>query len=193
MIPQTPLFLPQVSFCHHYIASYSTPVKYEGDYAKFASNMNNPKHFQASINFIGSKLISSFYAVRGQDIKVYGMTKAINDHYKIAETRHISFSGDHVNVNYNKLSPGGDTESRGIQIVSSTAAGAYHEALATQCEKFYKSRKYLHKYTELGMDEMEFAEAISNHVDLVAEYKQYEENDYDDMLESEESEENDDY
>ena len=39
----------------------------------------------------------------------------------------------------------------------------------------FKRKAFLHWYTGEGMDEMEFTEAESNMIDLIAEYQQYQE------------------
>ena len=38
----------------------------------------------------------------------------------------------------------------------------------------FRRKAFLHRYTGEGMDEMEFTEAESNLLDLIAEYEQYE-------------------
>ncbi|POY75604.1 hypothetical protein BMF94_1226 [Rhodotorula taiwanensis] len=50
----------------------------------------------------------------------------------------------------------------------------------TQFAALFKRKAFLHWYTGEGMDEMEFTEAESNIIDLVAEYQQYQEAGVDD-------------
>ena len=59
------------------------------------------------------------------------------------------------------------TSTTGILINSTAAFCDYLKKYSIAFKKEFKSKKFLHKYTEDGMDEMEFTEAICNVVDLV--------------------------
>jgi len=61
----------------------------------------------------------------------------------------------------------------GTFIGNSTAIQELFRRVGTQFTAMFKRKAFLHWYTEEGMDEMEFTEAESNMVDLVAEYEQY--------------------
>jgi tubulin beta len=50
----------------------------------------------------------------------------------------------------------------------------------SQFAAMFRRRAFLHWYTGEGMDEMEFTEAESNLLDLVAEYQQYQDAGIDD-------------
>jgi len=59
-------------------------------------------------------------------------------------------------------------------IANTTAIQDLFKRTHKQFHAMFRRRAFLHWYTNEGMDEMEFTEAESNLLDLVAEYEQYE-------------------
>jgi len=60
-------------------------------------------------------------------------------------------------------------------IGNSTSIQEMFKRVADQFTLMFRRKAFLHWYTGEGMDEMEFTEAESNMIDLVAEYQQYQE------------------
>ncbi|EAR83592.1 tubulin beta chain (macronuclear) [Tetrahymena thermophila SB210] len=58
-------------------------------------------------------------------------------------------------------------------IGNSTAIQEVFMRIAEQFKAMFRRQAFLQWYTNQGMDEMEFAEAESNVLDLVSEYQQY--------------------
>ncbi|TIB03312.1 hypothetical protein E3P96_01932 [Wallemia ichthyophaga] len=67
-----------------------------------------------------------------------------------------------------------DSKTGGTFIANTTSVQDLFHRNATMFSAMLKRRAYLHWYTGEGMDEMEFTEAESNLMDLIAEYQQYE-------------------
>ena len=57
---------------------------------------------------------------------------------------------------------------------NNTAIQELFKRVSKQFQAMFRRKAFLHWYTNEGMDEMEFTEAESNLLDLVAEYEQYE-------------------
>nr|ANN11958.1 beta-tubulin [Puccinia helianthi] len=68
-------------------------------------------------------------------------------------------------------------------IGNSTAQQELFKRTQAQYAAMFRRRAFLHWYTNEGMDEMEFTEAESNLIDLIAEYQQYTEAGIDDLEE----------
>lgn len=65
-------------------------------------------------------------------------------------------------------------ESSGCSLIgNNTAILEIFQRIQTQFSAMFERKAFLHWYTGEGMDEMEFTEAESNVIDLVAEYQQY--------------------
>ncbi|KAA1128884.1 Tubulin beta chain (Beta tubulin) [Puccinia graminis f. sp. tritici] len=74
-------------------------------------------------------------------------------------------------------------------IGNSTAQQELFKRTQAQYSAMFRRRAFLHWYTNEGMDEMEFTEAESNLIDLIAEYQQYSVAGIDDLDEVYEGEE----
>merc|ERR1712187_514860 len=66
-----------------------------------------------------------------------------------------------------------DSETGCSLIGNNTAILEIFQRIEDQFQPMFKRKAFLHWYTGEGMDEMEFTEAESNMVDLIAEYRQY--------------------
>ncbi|GAA5866975.1 hypothetical protein JCM1840_005928 [Sporobolomyces johnsonii] len=71
--------------------------------------------------------------------------------------------------------PPADAPVAGTLISNNTCVQDLFRRTHSQFAALFKRRAFLHWYTGEGMDEMEFTEAESNMIDLVAEYQQYQE------------------
>ena len=74
-------------------------------------------------------------------------------------------------------------------IGNTTAIQEIFSRISEQFKSMFRRKAFLHWYTGEGMDEMEFTEAESNMMDLVAEYQQYQNATADDDFDDEASEE----
>jgi tubulin beta len=81
----------------------------------------------------------------------------------------------------------------GTFIGNTTAVQELFKRVNDQFTSMFRRRAFLHWYTTEGMDEMEFSEAESNMNDLISEYQQYEEADYEAEAYGEEAGYGDDY
>jgi len=70
-------------------------------------------------------------------------------------------------------------------IGNSTSIQEMFKRVADQFTLMFRRKAFLHWYTGEGMDEMEFTEAESNMIDLVAEYQQYQEAGVEDQVQEE--------
>ncbi|CAG0921893.1 unnamed protein product, partial [Notodromas monacha] len=71
-----------------------------------------------------------------------------------------------------------DIPPRGLQMASTfiantTAASGLFQRITDQFHVMFRSRAYVHWYTQEGMEEAEFTEAAMNVADLIAEYQQH--------------------
>ncbi|TFK91416.1 beta-tubulin 2 [Polyporus arcularius HHB13444] len=86
----------------------------------------------------------------------------------------VEWIPDNVSVSLCSVPPVGQTQSATC-LANSTAVQELFKRTLTQFSAMYKRSAYLHWYTGEGMDTMEFTEAESNTIDLIAEYQQYQE------------------
>merc|ERR1711933_480029 len=70
-------------------------------------------------------------------------------------------------------------------IGNSTAIQDIFKHFSTQFTRLFERKSFINRYTQEGMDEMEFNEAHSNIVDLVDEYQQYQDIKAEDEIECE--------
>ncbi|KAG8816500.1 Tubulin beta-2 chain [Serendipita sp. 399] len=68
-----------------------------------------------------------------------------------------------------------DRKQAGVTLSNTTAIQELFRRVWNLYSAMFKRKAFLHWYTQEGMDEMEFQEAESNVMDLIAEYQQYEE------------------
>jgi len=86
----------------------------------------------------------------------------------------VEWIPDNVSVSLCSVPPVGQARSATCLSNSTSIQEVFNRTL-TQFSAMYKRGAYMHWYTGEGMDEMEFAEAESNTLDLIAEYQQYQE------------------
>jgi len=86
----------------------------------------------------------------------------------------VEWIPDNVSVSLCSVPPVGQARSATCLSNSTSIQEVFNRTLA-QFSAMYKRRAYIHWYLGEGMDEMEFAEAESNTLDLIAEYQQYQE------------------
>jgi len=94
--------------------------------------------------------------------------KQKNSHY------FVEWIPDNVSVSLCSVPPVGQTQA-GTALANSTCIQELFKRNLSQFTAMYKRRAFLHWYTGEGMDEQEFAEAMSNAEDLIREYQQYQE------------------
>ena len=146
----------------------------KGDYATFVKNMHDSNNWVCTMNPKNSKFIANIYLTRSDQEVGDQFTRQIIGHHKDIDLQYVRFMSPHINITQCKNAPSEKTETSGMLLSNSTAAHQYFKRIAEKFQKQFKAKMFLHKYTEYGMDEMEFTEAISNFEDLCSEYQQYE-------------------
>jgi len=86
----------------------------------------------------------------------------------------VEWIPDNVSVSLVSVPPVGQS-SAATALSNSTAIQEVFKRTAQTFSAMFKRRAFLHWYTGEGMDVMEFSEAESNTMDLIAEYQQYQE------------------
>ncbi|KAF8495326.1 beta-tubulin 2 [Gautieria morchelliformis] len=97
----------------------------------------------------------------------------------------VEWIPDNVSFSLCSVPPVGQKRSA-TGLANTTAIQELFKRTMTQFTAMYKRRAFLHWYQGEGMDEMEFTEAESNALDLIAEYQQYQESTAEDEEEYEE-------
>ncbi|KAF8574568.1 beta-tubulin [Ramaria rubella] len=99
----------------------------------------------------------------------------------------IEWIPDNISLSLCSVPPVG--QKRAVTRARQTSIQEMFKRTMTQFAAMYKRKAFLHWYQGEGMDEMEFTEAESNALDLIAEYQQYQEASTEDEEEYEEGQE----
>ncbi|KAG8760340.1 Tubulin beta-2 chain [Serendipita sp. 396] len=86
----------------------------------------------------------------------------------------VDWIPDNVSITLCAVPPVGRKQA-GVSLSNTTAIQELFRRVSNLYSAMFKRKAFLHWYTQEGMDEMEFQEAESNVMDLIAEYQQYEE------------------
>jgi len=103
-------------------------------------------------------------------------TKDVDEQMLITQNRNAAFFAEWIPHNIKSsicnVPPYG--ESSGCSLIgNNTAMLEIFQRIQNQFSNMFQRKAFLHWYTGEGMDEMEFTEAESNVIDLIAEYQQY--------------------
>jgi len=103
-------------------------------------------------------------------------TKDVDEQMVIVNRRNAAFFAEWIPHNIKSsicnMAPLG--EGSGCSLIgNNTAIMEIFQRIQQQFSSMFERKAFLHWYTGEGMDEMEFTEAESNVVDLIAEYQQY--------------------
>jgi len=103
-------------------------------------------------------------------------TKDVDEQMLVTNKRNAAFFAEWIPHNIKSsicnMPPLG--EGSGCSLIgNNTAIMEIFQRIQTQFSAMFERKAFLHWYTGEGMDEMEFTEAESNVIDLIAEYQQY--------------------
>jgi len=103
-------------------------------------------------------------------------TKDVDEQMLVTQTRNATFFAEWIPHNIKSsicnMPPLG--ESSGCSLIgNNTTIMEIFQRIQSQFSAMFEKKAFLHWYTGEGMDEMEFTEAESNVIDLIAEYQQY--------------------
>jgi len=103
-------------------------------------------------------------------------TKDVDEQMLLTQNRNAAFFAEWIPHNIKSsictVPPFG--EGSGCSLIgNNTAILEIFQRIQTQFSAMFSKKAFLHWYTGEGMDEMEFTEAESNVIDLIAEYQQY--------------------
>jgi tubulin beta len=103
-------------------------------------------------------------------------SKDVDEQMLITQNRNAAFFAEWIPHNIKSsicnVPPYG--EGSGCSLIgNNTAILEIFKRIQTQFSNMFQRKAFLHWYTGEGMDEMEFTEAESNVIDLIAEYQQY--------------------
>ncbi|KAH7097899.1 beta-tubulin [Auriculariales sp. MPI-PUGE-AT-0066] len=97
---------------------------------------------------------------------------AVNQLQTKGSTAFVEWIPDNVSVTLCNVPPVGQ-RTAAVCLANTTSVQELFKRTHTQFAAMFKRHAYVHWYTAEGMDEMEFTEAESNTMDLIAEYQQY--------------------
>jgi len=100
---------------------------------------------------------------------------------------YYGFIEPNLNISYSKQPHERNEETSGVMITNSSQIAKFLKKYSEAFQGVAKNKKYYHKFTEEGMDEMEITEASENLSDLISEYEQYSGSPHYDSMEEEES------
>ncbi|KAH7097901.1 beta-tubulin [Auriculariales sp. MPI-PUGE-AT-0066] len=97
---------------------------------------------------------------------------AVNQLQTKGSSAFVEWIPDNVSVTLCNVPPVGQ-RSAAVCLANTTSIQDLFKRTHTQFVAMFKRYAYMHRYTAVGVDEMEFTEAESNTMDLVAEYQRY--------------------
>merc|ERR1711959_484412 len=103
-------------------------------------------------------------------------TKDVDEQMLITQNRNAAFFAEWIPHNIKSSicnNPPLGSESGCSLIGNNTAMMEVFQRIQEQFSAMFERKAFMHWYTGEGMDEMEFTEAESNVIDLIAEYQQY--------------------
>lgn len=110
----------------------------------------------AKSNYLGSALI-----IRSPQKFGTGFTKKITDYRNSIDLKFAKFIDPHLYVAQNKQSPLNSDITTGLAVNNTTAiADSFLKVYVNNFREMFNSRKFVHKYTNEGVDEMEFTYVV---------------------------------
>jgi len=188
---------------HFFLCSYA-PLTSKKDSAHTSLNVKElTKQAQSARNFYcnvkpeDGKMLAVSFSFRGKPAegKKGLSSKAVDDEMKNVQNDDSNSGLQFVEWIPNNIKSGlvtvppVDSAMSCTAIGNSTALKGIFQRLATQFGAMYKRKAFLHWYKGEGMDEMEFQEADKNVRDLITEYQDKEDAQYEEDGESEEEDE----
>ena len=146
---------------------------------ELTDQMWSSKNFMANFKSDDGKYFGSSCIYRGCHIFEKSTDKAQRREVDIDKIRKnmandfVSWTPNNISLSIVKVPTEGIPSNgmSGTMIANTTGMKCVFQRLSSQYSKLYKRRSFLHWYTGVGMDEMEFQEADKNVTDLITEYR----------------------
>ncbi|BGP40795.1 Tubulin beta chain (Beta tubulin) [Rhodotorula kratochvilovae] len=145
----------------------------------------DPRSAMAASDIRSGKFLTAAAYFRGKDVS----SRAVEDAMMSVQQKNSDYFCEWIpNGIMTALTtvPSTDSPLSATFVSNSTAVQDLLRRTHAQFSALFRRRAFLHWYTGEGMDEMEFTEAESNVIDLVAEYQQYQDAGLDEEEEYEE-------
>ncbi|KAI5923792.1 tubulin beta-1 chain [Camillea tinctor] len=143
--------------------------------------MFDPRNMMATSDFRNGRFLACSAIFRG-NISM----KEVEDQVYNVQSRNSAYFVDWIPNNIQtvmcSVAPP-DQPVSGTLIANSTSLQDILKRISDQFMMMFRRKAFLHWYTNEGMDEMEFTEAVSNLNDLISEYQQYQDASIEDELE----------
>jgi tubulin beta len=191
---------------HFFLASFAPLANAEDkknqslNVSDLAKAAQSAKNFYCNVKPEDGKFLAVSYTFRGRETymiqqrKVKGMSSIdVDNAMKQLQTNNKTAS-EFVDWIPNNIKssivnvPPADTHMSATVVGNSTALKGIFQRLATQFGAMYRRKAFLHWYKGEGMDEMEFQEADKNVRDLITEYQDKEDAQYEEEESGEEEE-----
>ncbi|KAF8318992.1 tubulin-domain-containing protein [Clavulina sp. PMI_390] len=141
--------------------------------AELTASIFDRKNMLCAINPSMGKYLTAATIYRGK-IASRDAEAAVHDIQRKQSSLFVEYIPDNVSTTLCSVAPVGQTKAATC-LGNTTAIAEIFQRTQTSYAAMFKRRAYLYWYSQEGMDEMEFTEAESNVLDLMAEYQQYQE------------------
>jgi tubulin beta len=131
------------------------------------------KNMLAAIDPRFGRYLTAATIYRGK-IPSRDVEQAVNEIQTRNSSAFVEWIPDNISVTMCTVPPVGQKQAA-ICLANTTAIQEIFKRTQAQASAMLKRGAFMHRYTEEGMDPMEFTEAESNVIDLIAEYQQYQE------------------
>ncbi|BGP16943.1 Tubulin beta-1 chain [Rhodosporidiobolus nylandii] len=165
---------------HFFTTSYAPLVSPKATaYSKLSipdltQQLFDPANMMAATDPRNGKYLTAASYFRGQNVS----SRAVEEAMLGVQTRNADFFTEWipnaVQTAHSSVPPV-DSPISATLISNNTCVQDLFHRSHSQFASLFRRRAFLHWYTGEGMDEMEFTEAESNMLDLIAEYQQYQE------------------
>ncbi|GAA5854055.1 hypothetical protein JCM8547_008208 [Rhodosporidiobolus lusitaniae] len=165
---------------HFFTTSYAPLVSTKNTaYSKLSipdltQQLFDPSHIMAAADPRNGRYLTVAATFRGKNIS----SREVEEAMLSVQTRNSDYFVEWIPnaiMSSHSSVPPVDSPLSGTLISNNTCIQDLFRRTHGQFAQLFKRRAFLHWYTGEGMDEMEFTEAESNMIDLVAEYQQYQE------------------
>ncbi|GAA5844414.1 hypothetical protein JCM9279_006293 [Rhodotorula babjevae] len=170
---------------HFLTTSYAPLVAPSGssfqklDVAGLTQQLLDPGHMMAASDVRDGKFLTAAAYFRGERLS----SREVEDAMAAVQHKNAAYFVEwipHAVQTALTSVPALDSALSATFVSNSTSVQALLRRTHAQFQALFRRKAFLHWYTGEGMDELEFTEAESNVIDLVAEYQQYQEAGVDD-------------
>jgi len=162
----------------HFLAPSYAPIVAPGSRAfqsqsipELTQSMFDRKNLLVALNPQHGRYLTAATIYRGK-VSSREVESAIHD-LKIKNSNYfVEYIPDNISITLCSVPPAGQRQAATC-LGNTTAISEVIERTQVQFAAMYKRRAFMYWFTQEGMDDMEFTEAESNVLDLMAEYQQY--------------------